>query len=830
MSITQAGPLIVPLRGLTSTDRADAGVKATTLGMLARAGLAVPEGLVLTAAAARQALGNLGPAAAPEQVRAVPLPSEVEAALAEIADHFGDAVLAVRSSAGAEDLPDASYAGQYDSVLGVRGPSALAEAVRRCWASAYGERVRAYRWRDEDPPTIAVLVQRQVDADVAGVAFSANPVSGELDEVLVSAVPGLAGALVGGTEQADEWVVRGPDATAGRVIHRALTAEQARAVAGLALRVQSVLGGPVDVEWTMADGRLLVVQARPITALPRPPIADFGPGTWFKDVEHYAEPFTVFGASLAGPWVAEGLSAMLASWGGLLERMETHCVGGEAYVRPVPPGGRAGPPPPWWLLAVLSRIAPPLRRRMRAARTMMRPEVFADHAHRWESVWRPELQAAVDRLQAVELSALSDRALEAHLGEVIDAAHRAIGRHFYLIPLYTVPTYELVQVCRELLGWAEAESLGLLAGSSARSSEPTRALAELADRIGRQPSARTAVEAGDPARLAAADPALAVAYAEWCEQYGVRCVNDDPGSPLFAERPWLLMSLLRDAVRAAGGPDLAERTDAARTRTTDRARAALAHRSAHDRARFEAVLGPALRYYPLREDTTFWLARIAGVGRLALLDAGRRLVGRGDLDRPEDVVQLDAATLRAALAGAAATDLRAAVSQANAERAWVRHHPGPPVVGPPPAPMPDIRGLPKPGRRLNAALMWARPRPPAPVPDAAAAVTGEPGSPGRHTGPVRIVRGAADFAALRPGEVLVAPTTDPAWSVLFGVAGALVTDGGGVLCHAAIVAREHAIPAVVGTGTATSTLRDGQIVTVDGTTGRVLHDDVGSAP
>ncbi|MGH3413907.1 MAG: PEP-utilizing enzyme, partial [Marmoricola sp.] len=263
--------------------------------------------------------------------------------------------------------------------------------------------------------------------------------------------------------------------------------------------------------------------------------------------------------------------------------------------------------------------------------------------------------------------------------------------------------------------------------------------------------------------------------------------------------------------------------DAARAQATARARAALARRSAGARERFERALDTALRYYPLREDTTFWLAQIAGAGRLTVLEAGRRLAARGDLDRPGDAAQLEVETLRAALTGSQRADLRAYVARARAERAWVIQHPGPQLVGPPPGPPPDVRALPAPGRRLNAALLWAQPTPPRPVEDTTAVLTGVPGSPGRHTGPVRTVRGPDDFAALLPGEVLVAPTTDPAWSVLFGVAGALVTDGGGVLSHAAIVAREHALPAVVGTGRATSTLHDGEVVTVDGSTGRVLR-------
>ncbi len=820
--------LVAPLRSLSRDDAATAGTKAATLGALAQAGIAVPEGLVLTAAAAHIAVSALGSAVTAQQVLHAPLPDVVEAALVDIAEHFGDAVLAVRSSAVAEDLPDASYAGQYDSVLGVQHLAALRDAVRRCWASAYDERVRTYSGGDAPPPAIAVLVQRQVGADIAGVAFSANPVSGATDEVLVSAMPGLADALVGGTVQPDEWTVRGATATAVRVSHQALTAQQAQSVAALALRVHAVLDVPVDVEWVMVDGRLLLVQARPITVLPVQPDTCFPPGTWLKDTEHYPEPFTTFGASLAVPWVAEELSSMLASWGGVLARMDLRSIGGEVYLRPVPLGGREGPPPPWWLLGVLSRLAPPLRRRMRTARTMMRPEVFIDLAEKWQAIWQPQLQSAAERLHAVDLTALDDTALDTHLGEVLECLHTALHHHFHLIPLYTVPAHDLVQVCRDLLGWDEAEALGLLAGVSAKSSEPARAMAELAARISQVPAARAVAESGssDVAdRLAEADADLGAAYAQWCRGYALRCINDDPGSPVYAERPALLASLLRDAVRAhtSGDAGLAHRTEAARTEATQRARATLAGHPASDRSRFEDALETALRYYPLREDTTFWLAQIAGAGRLCVVDAGRRLAGRGILDRAGDAIHVDVDTLRAALTGTAATDLRGRVRRAKAERAWVRLHPGPAVVGPPPGAPPDLRALPKHARRLNTALSWSQPRPPTPRPDPDTVATGVAASPGCHTGPVRVVHGEADFASLRPGDVLVSATTDPGWSVLFGIAGALVTDVGSVLSHAAIIAREHALPAVVGTSAATSTLHDGEIVTVDGTTGRVLR-------
>jgi pyruvate,water dikinase len=170
------------------------------------------------------------------------------------------------------------------------------------------------------------------------------------------------------------------------------------------------------------------------------------------------------------------------------------------------------------------------------------------------------------------------------------------------------------------------------------------------------------------------------------------------------------------------------------------------------------------------------------------------------------------------------------VARNRAERLWTIQHPGPRHHGPPPASPPDFRGLPRAGRRLNEAFDLVhssadRPAGPATAtPDAT--LLGLAGSPGSHTGTVRVLLGPEDFGRLRRGDVLVCRTTDPAWSVLFGIAGALVTDRGGVLSHAAIVAREHGLPAVLATGNATCVLPDGATVTVDGTNGRVvLHDD-----
>jgi pyruvate,water dikinase len=259
------------------------------------------------------------------------------------------------------------------------------------------------------------------------------------------------------------------------------------------------------------------------------------------------------------------------------------------------------------------------------------------------------------------------------------------------------------------------------------------------------------------------------------------------------------------------------------------ARARLAGRPEADEARFERALDRAHRWYPAREDyapMTF-SEQVALIRRVAL-DMGRRLTESSLIDDPEDVFWLEGEEAGAALAGRAtgtASDCRELVRRRQAERAWAEAHPGPDSYGEP-HPLPGLDQLPPEARFVTEALIWLFERAghyvksPRLQPEGRH-LTGIPGSDGTYTGPARVLMGEDDFGKLQPGDVLVCPITSPAWSVLFPNVRALVTDAGSVLSHSAIIAREFAIPAVVATGNATSLIRDGQLVSVDGTSGSV---------
>ena len=311
--------LVLPLGRLGRGDLAVAGGKGANLGELVRAGFPVPEGYVITTAAYDRfvagshliptAGGAEGGAVGGEEGHAAdiqqafertPMPREVAQAILAAYQRLGQGAVAVRSSATTEDLPEAAFAGQQDTYLNVIGDERLLDAVRRCWASLWNERAVAYRTRQgllDQAPRLAVVVQRMVAADVAGVMFTADPVIGTRDVVVVDASAGLGEAVVSGAVTPDhfvldrrgrkkEWrpgkrevIVRaqaggGTEQVAGeaQANHPVLTKRALRRLVQLGLAIESHFGQPQDIEWAVQGGGVFIVQARPITALPEPPL------------------------------------------------------------------------------------------------------------------------------------------------------------------------------------------------------------------------------------------------------------------------------------------------------------------------------------------------------------------------------------------------------------------------------------------------------------------------------------------------------------------------------------------------------------------------------
>lgn len=788
---------IPTLDDVAATDASLCGHKAATLARLRQAGLDVPAGFVIGVTQT----ASLDEAAIDRQLQALPGP------------------VAVRSSGIAEDLPDASFAGQYDTILNVEGLENVLSAVRQCVASAASRRVQAYGGGD----ALAVLVQSMVQPSAAGVAFSANPMTGDREEVLVSATRGLGDRLVSGEVEGDAWSVRGAVATPTATPECCIDASIAFRVADLARKLEARLGAPQDIEWALVGERLVLLQSRPITVLPVAPKIEIPKGTWQKDTDHYAGPITPFGTFNLEQYDVV-LRGMIESWGLMPDALQMRAIGHEVYSHVEPDdGGKA--PPPWWLLGIVARVLPSLRRRLKAAEQAVAEGKLTTTPARWEAELKPEMIQKITQLAQVRYEAMSEAELWTHWDALQALSLRGLTIHFDLAVPYLVGLHELVVACRELLGYESHQVMPLLQGLSVASSAPTRELTSIAEVARHRAATRAVIEQGGPdffERLLEVDPELGAQMDRYLERWGLRTIDYDAGTPTLAEEPGLVASLLVELLDERPATHSLEES---RRAAVAAARAAL--QTPADVARFDAALAYAEQVYPLREDNVLYNVNlIAGLMRGFALEVGRRLVQQGRLVRARGAVLLTVEQLRSALADRT-IDPAAIASRVRSELAWVRANPRPLTYGPAPGALPDLRGLPEAARRINGALLWSMAEELAPaVSRSEAGIAGLAASPGVATGTVRVIASSKDLHRVRPGDVVVCPTTTPSWTIIFQRAAAIVTDGGSALCHAAIVAREHGIPAVVATGNGTKRLRDGQRARVDGNRGTVsLVDD-----
>ena len=819
--------VIVPLNRVSTQGSNRAGQKAILLGELLTAGFPVPDGFVLLP-------GPNGPGSDAETADAI---AAGWAAL-------GGGPVAVRSSASEEDLADASYAGQYETFLDVDTLDGLLEAVADCRMSRSAERVAAYEAGRGLAPArdLAVLVQRLVAADAAGIAFTANPVTGNRSETVINAVRGLGDRAASGEATPEQWLVTADGAVQGVSNgDGSITSVQARAVAELARRVADHSGIPQDIEWAIAENELFLLQARPITALPElvtpiPVSVEVPEGFWQRDASHAPKPNTPMFSSLTFPFLNIAGKAWFAEYGFLSDGMEWREIAGWQYISLRPLGGKQRKPPPAWLMPLLIRLVPPLRSRVKSCVDAVRSDRANLNLKRWYEEWKPDLRSRAEALQDVTLAELDDSQLDRRLVAISTLISDATTVHFTLHGAVFLNLGELVFTCRELLGWDDPQTLDLLSGLSGTSTEPAAKLTELAQlAAANQRLLDLFSQSGpvDPERLAEIDPAFGAAFDLYCRTYGYRALRYELVDPTLTETPDLLIQLIRDQI--VSGFDLDETTRAVREATAEKlekARSLLADKPSR-RERFERALDGARAAYPVREDNEFFTISLPlGLARLTALELGQRLAERGQIMVRDDVFFLEFAEARRALSSGDSWDT--VVDRRKGVRAWVEAHPGPGSYGKDPGPPPSFAALPPEARFAMEALLWGvdrsfethrsvRRQKAGPTP-----INGVAASGGSYTGPVRVVMDETQFAKIQPGDVLVCPVTSPVWSVLFPSIGALVADTGGILSHPAIIAREYRIPAVVATGNATQLLNDGQLVTVNGTSGAVELDGTNS--
>ncbi len=769
----------------------------------------------------------------------------------------------MRSSATAEDLPFASFAGQQDTYLHVIGPDAVLDAVRRCWASLWTERAVVYRTTqriDHRAVRLAVVVQRMVDSAIAGVLFTANPVTGRRRQAVIDASPGLGEAVVSGAVNPDHFVV---DTETGEILERRLgdkrieirskpgggtvhvekpdgsdracvTDDQVRALAKLGDRVEAHYGAPQDTEWAIdADGTLWLTQARPITTLyPLPARKRDGLRVYFC--------FSV-AQGLTRPITPMGLAAfrMIASSAARLMgiRVDDPYAGPPAYAEAgqrlfIDIGnvlrGRVGRQLLPRVLDVMeARSAAVLRGlfddpRLSVTQRSVLPFVrrvlrvafhFGVPKRVVEALRRPEKALArADRIGA-DLARRLEPPATASPAVRLDFAERALGEMILVAPATMPPA---------AAGLAMLGLAGKLLGADARpgdlqtvlrglphnvTTEMDLALWELATRIrkdeasARALSRRPAAELSREFRSGALPPALQSGLAEFLSRYGHRAVAEiDLGMPRWSDDPAHILGVLANYLKLddpAMAPDALFERGAREAEAMVRTLVERAERRGRLRGRLvRLALDRARKLAGLRELPKYDLVVALAAVRRELAAVGAELARRGTIETADDVFFLDLKEARAALDGRDVRDL--VRERRDSYDAELRRRHIPRVI---------LSDGTEPEAQASKATDGT-------------ALSGTPASAGSVTATARVVLDPVG-AHLEPGEILVAPSTDPGWTPLFLTAGGLVMEMGGANSHGAVVAREYGIPAVVGVPDATARIATGQRITVDGAAGTV---------
>ncbi len=777
--------------------------------------------------------------------------------------------VAVRSSATAEDLPDLSFAGQQDTYLNILGEESLLDAVMRCWGSLWTARAIGYRARNSIPHdnvALAVIVQQMVQSEVSGVLFTANPLTGKRSETVIDATFGLGEALVSGKVEPDHYVV---DAAGGHILSKtlgakaliiqgqtgggtvtveqdesrrqALTDEHILALTRLGQQAAAYFGTPQDLEWALADGQMYIVQSRPITSLyPLPKNVAAEPlevmlffGSW----QGMLDPFTPLGQDIFS-YIVSGISGLfnvkvkpekqrvLLTAGdrlyinitGLLHNSVGRRVT-DVFVSSFDPvSGRiikelladtrfkvtdgislrtllrliCG----IWPFAqnVIFNLLFPRRGRMRIQRLIEKTyaelieqfggplsltelvTLIIDSSQGMIKTMMPPLVAGVASGQGISLEALTRMSSEVPQGPalVMDLT-RGLS--------YNVTTE------MDLALWETARVL--------------RAEPEIADRF----NIRDTVELVSDYNNGKLPQTAQSAIAHFLEKYGMRGVGEiDLGRPRWNEDPTPIFRVLKSYLQIdeAKSPDVFFRRGVEKARQSgNQLIAAIAATSG---GRFKAMQARSMiqRFHELgglRESPKFAIVQRMGIFRKALLASGHKLVEQGVLNKEDDVFFLQMSELKALGNGEkwewqALIDERRAVYQRE-----LRRKRSPRIM------LSD-------GTAYYDAIT-------AGVAEDENTLSGSPVSAGVVEGVVHVIFDPHEVQ-LVPGEILVCPATDPAWTPLFLSAGGLVMEVGGMMTHGSVVAREYGIPAVVGVSKATTRLKTGQRVRVDGSSGKVI--------
>lgn len=809
------------LKSLSRADLVVAGGKGANLGELTRLGLPVPPGFVVSAQAYALQFGAWGLAerlakhleakawddAAAEATKILEngslLPA-IEADVRQAYRELGAEHVAVRSSATAEDLADASFAGQHETFLNIAGEEDALRALRQCWASLWSSRALAYRETrkiEHLTVNIAVVVQRMVPADFAGVLFTVDPVAQRADRLLIEVAPGLGEAIVSGHTTGDVYrLEREPRvvSTPVRTEHITIVERERRdpqrpapsdtlllELGRVALKLEAHFDAPQDIEFAFANGSLFLLQSRPITTLesadierivPAPPLSPRQQKMLDdNDNDRFPQAFKPLDFWLFYQFI-HVIMKLAQDFGFAIDPVQERHLHDNIWLEfLIPPVG--GP--------TLQLVGLPLK---------LVKIIPQDWLGWWETEAFPRLMEVTRR---IDLRQLEDTALFARSEHIEDVFRDIVYKRFQgrageILIVLLRPLLRLA-VGKDRVIAVEAD---LLSGIHTRTSEVNLALYDLA-----QKALRLGVDVTQPIRRGRPDEleqstvgrGFLADVEAFLDEHGHReTVGMYLSTPTWRQDPkpfWGMLHSMLDAQHPPSESAGKKRYEATLEEVTDKLRflPGLA-----DKLRSLVVL--LREAIVFRERSHFDMVRVVSATQAIAAEIGRRLAERGSLPTADDVFYL----------------------RKDEVWAWLRGE------------VPSIEDAHKLIKRRRATYRvvngrWQKRmfRPSTPTGDAKNELAGIAASSGIVRGRARIIRDESEFGRLQPGEIMVCRYTNPSWTPLFTVASAVVTDIGGAASHAAIVAREYGLPAVLGAVGATERIKDGDEIIVDGTAGRV---------
>ncbi|MGB9182683.1 MAG: rifamycin-inactivating phosphotransferase [Solirubrobacteraceae bacterium] len=753
-------------------------------------------------------------------VEGIAIPDDVALAITRALARLGEqAACAVRSSATAEDLPSASFAGQYDSYLNVVGPGAVLQHVSRCWASLFSERAVTYRLRNGfglGTVQMAVVVQQMVVPRAAGILFTADPVTSSRKVASVEASLGLGEALVSGLVNADTFSVRdGEVVVSARQQQPALTDAQVVRLVQLGRRIEAHFGCPQDIEWCLAEGDFWIVQSRPITTLfPIPEAADRENHVYVSvgHVQMMTEAMRPLGVSvwqltamvpmheaggrlfvdvtqrLASPTTREGLLEVMGRGDPLIgDALQTILERGDFLpslpdVDPARPGG----PPVGGAPAQIDTD----------------PAIVTELVERSQA----SIAALKDDIQTKSGPALFDFLLEAF------KEHKRVLSD----PLSTQAimagmeaTWWLNDKLREWLGEKNAADTLTQSAPGNVTSEMGLALLDVADVIRPHPNVVAFLQHVDDESFLDELPTLAGgreardAIRAYLDKYGMRCAGEiDITRPRWSERPTTLVPVILDNIRNFTPGEAKRRLEQGRQAARSKEQELLERlRPLADGGRkaeqAKGMIDRLRTFIGYREYPKYGIVSRYFVYKQALLEEAERLVQADVLRDEEDIFYLTFQELHDVVS-TRRLDQQLIRQRKDAFRSYQ-------ALTPP-------RVLTSDGEVIAGSYRRAD------LP--AGALVGLPVSAGTIEGRARVILDVSQ-ADIEAGDILVTTYTDPSWTPLFLAIEGLVTEVGGLMTHGAVIAREYGLPAVVGVEQATQLIRDGQRIRVHGTDGYV---------